>query len=99
MNNQCTAATNNAKTAATTAVENANISGKVQNIIVATKSGNCSVVQFEDVLEESIVIAQDDSGDCIDVSGKHIERNHSGYKDSLNVEFLRAKNGKLPPYK
>lgn len=93
------AATSNAQTAATAAVENANISGKVQNIIVATKSGNGSVVQLKDVFEQGIVIAQENSGDYIDSSGKRTDGNYSGYENALNVEFLRTKDGKFPPYK
>jgi hypothetical protein len=93
------AAVNNAQAAATAAVENANIAGKVQNIIVATKSGNGSVVQLKDIFEEGIVIAQESSGDYIDSNGKRVDGYHRGYTDGLNVEFLRTKDGKLPPYK
>lgn len=93
------AAINNPQAAATAAVDNANLSGKVQNIIVATKSGNGSVVQLRDIFEEGIVIAQENSGDYIDGSGRRVDGFHSGYKNALNVEFLRTKDGKLPPYK
>ena len=94
-----TAAVNNAQAAATTAVETANIAGKVQNIIVATKSGNGSVVQLRNIFEEGIVIAQQDSGDYIDSAGSRINGNYSGYKDALNAEYLRTSGGKFPPYK
>lgn len=92
------------KAAVTAAVENANLSGvsltgNVQNIIVATKSGNGSVVLMKDVLEGGIVIAQESSGDYIDAAGKRVNGNHSGYKNALNVEFLRTSGGKFPPYK
>ena len=93
------AAINNPQAAATAAVDKANLSGKVQNIIVATKSGNGSVVQLKDVFEDGIVIAQENSGDYIDASGRRTDGSYSGYKDALNVEFLRTKDGKFPPYK
>lgn len=98
------ASTTAIKAAVTAAVENAGLSsttlsGNVQNIIVATKSGAGSVVQLKDIFDEGIVIAQEDSGDYIDSTGKRVDGNYRGYTNGLNVEFLRTKDGKFPPYK
>jgi hypothetical protein len=88
------AAINNAQAAATAAVQNANLAGQVRNIVIATKSGNGSVVQLRDIFEEGIVIAQESSGRYIDSAGAQ-----QPYTTELDVEFLKTTNGKFPPYK
>jgi hypothetical protein len=92
--------------AVTTAVDTAGLavntgttlSGNVQNIIVATKSGDGSVVQIKDVFDSGFVIAQEQSGDYYDSTGKRISGNYSGYRNELVAEQLKTTDGKFPPY-
>jgi hypothetical protein len=93
------AAINNAQTAVTAAVAGASISGQVQNIIVATKAGNGSVVQLRDIFEQGIVIAQESSGDYINSAGTRVNGSFGGYTTELDVEYLKTTNGRFPPYK
>jgi hypothetical protein len=79
------------------AANSASLSGNVQNIVVATKSGDGSVVQLKDVFDSGFVIAQEDSGDYYDSTGKRVNGNYSGYKKELTAEHLKTTNGKFPP--
>jgi hypothetical protein len=82
----------------TTANSGVSLSGNVQNIIVATKSGDASVVQIKDVLDSGFVIAQEQSGDYYDSTGKRVTGNYSGYRNELVAEYLKTADGKFPPY-
>lgn len=93
------AAITNPSQAAATAVQNAEISGKVQNIVVATKAGDGTVAQMRDIFKQGLVIAQSDSGDYINSAGVRVDGYWRGYSNELVVEYLQTDGGKLPPYK
>jgi hypothetical protein len=83
----------------TAANSGVSLSGNVQNIIVATKSGDGSVVQLKDVFDSGILIAQENSGDYYDSTGRRVSGNYSGYRNELVAELLKTTDGKFPPYK
>lgn len=92
------AVTTAVSTAGLAANSGATLSGNVQNIIVATKSGDGSVVQIKDVFDSGFVIAQENSGDYYDSTGKRVSGNYSGYRNELVAELLKTTDGKFPPY-
>ena len=93
------------KAAVTAAVANANLSGEsltgtVQNIIVATKSGAGSVASMAEIFKAGFVTPQEQSGDYINSAGARYDgpqwspsrpRDYywNGYKNSLNVGYLQ----------
>jgi len=93
--NAVTTAVSSAGLAASSGVS---LSGNIQNIIVATKSGDGSVVQIKDVFNSGFVIAQEGSGDYYDAMGKRIDGNYSGFTKELIAEYLKTTDGKFPPY-
>ena len=94
------AAISNAQTAVTAAVQNAGISGQVRNIVIATKSGNGSVVQLRDIFEEGLVIAQESSGKYVEATGVSPSPAVYGVQyGELDAEYLKTTNGRFPPFK
>jgi len=77
-------------------IDQSTISGKIQNIVVSTKSGDGKVLDLKNVFEKGMVVAQIDSGgDYIDDSGNRIDGNWGGYKDALEVEYLKGNTTNL----
>ena len=72
------------------------ISGKVDNIVAQSKSGNGDVVSLADAFRAGLVSAEINSGDYIDNSGKRVNGNWTGYKNALRGSFIQFDISNLP---
>ena len=87
------------KAAVTSAVTNVNLSGQIQNIVIATKSGAGDVLSMADLFKAGFVTPQFQSGDYINSAGARYDGPQwnpqyptntywNGYK-GLNVGYLQ----------
>jgi len=91
VNGKATDSVNNDPIKAQKDAENAlPITGQIQNILVATKSGNGTVVSMADVLASGLVAADRSSGDYINAAGYRVNGNWSGYKNALEANLIQT---------
>jgi hypothetical protein len=66
------------------------LSGKIDNIVAASKSGEGSVVDLAAVFKTGLLAVENSSsGDYYDAKGVRINGNYGGYKNALNVEYIK----------
>lgn len=66
------------------------IQGKIENIVASTKSGDGTVVDLATVFKTTgIVVANRETGDYIDASGKRVNGNWNGFVDALQIEWIK----------
>lgn len=78
------------------ASENIVISGKIDNIIAQSKSGNGDIVSMADAFRAGIVSAEINSGDYIDNSGRRVNGNWTGFKNALRINYMQFDIDNLP---
>lgn len=71
------------------AVEATNLSGQVQNIVAATKSGTGSVVSMIDVFKAGFMTAADESTRYINSAGDRYEGYSSGPRSNLLAAYIQ----------
>jgi hypothetical protein len=71
------------------AVEATNLSGQVQNIVAATKSGEGSVISMVDVFKAGFMTAEDQSTRYINSAGDRYEGNSSGPRFNMLASYIQ----------
>jgi hypothetical protein len=66
------------------------VSGQVQNIVVATKSGDSSVVDLTNIFKTTgLVLAYSETGDYINELGKRVDGTWRAFVDALTIEWIK----------